>query len=179
MLCCIILLYMLMMLLSILSVMNHLIPGNNSGWLLYLKLTKETLWIGLRSGSLNSMLKEFNLFHLIFWASGATDVKMDGHVLHGKPSFKMLEFPFSSRLNSGSCIALIAKTSSDRIRALIHLIKFPSSQVVLYVYESTIGNYMDHWLPCLSWCPQLLISVSSHTELQSQTKYLEKSRELQ
>ena len=50
------LLYMLMILLSILSVIRHLICGNNLNWLLNLNLIYETQWTEVRSGLLISML---------------------------------------------------------------------------------------------------------------------------
>ena len=46
----VILLSMLMILLSILSVIRHLICGNNLNWLLNLNLIYQTLWTGVRSG---------------------------------------------------------------------------------------------------------------------------------
>ena len=51
----VILLSMLMTLLSIRSVMTHLIYGNNLNWLLKLNLIYKTLWIGARSALLISM----------------------------------------------------------------------------------------------------------------------------
>ena len=44
------LLSMLMILLSALSVMRHLICGNNYSWLLNLNVIYKTLWTGARSG---------------------------------------------------------------------------------------------------------------------------------
>ena len=43
----VILLSMLMILISILTVIRHVIRGNNLNWLLNLNLIYETLWIGL------------------------------------------------------------------------------------------------------------------------------------
>ena len=60
----IVLLSMLMILLSILSMIRHLISGNNLNWLLNLNLTYETLWTGVRSGLLISMLGKLSWFHL-------------------------------------------------------------------------------------------------------------------
>ena len=60
----VILLSMLMMLLFILSVISHLICGNNLNWLLKLNLIYKTLWTGLRSGLLISMLGKLNWFRL-------------------------------------------------------------------------------------------------------------------
>ena len=44
--------------------------------------------------------------------TGAIDVKIDGSVLEEKPSFKMLELTFSSKLDWGTYIISIAKTAS-------------------------------------------------------------------
>ena len=61
---CYLLLSMLMILLSILSVIEHLICGNNLNWLLNLNLICKTLWTGVRSGLLISMLGKLSWFHL-------------------------------------------------------------------------------------------------------------------
>ena len=60
----VILLSMLMMLLSVLSVIRHLICGNNLNWLLNLNLIFKTLWTGVRSGLLMSILGKLSWFHL-------------------------------------------------------------------------------------------------------------------
>ena len=60
----VILLSILMMLLSILSMIRHLICSNNLNWFLNLNLIYETLWTGVRSGLLISMLKKLNWFCL-------------------------------------------------------------------------------------------------------------------
>ena len=60
----VILLSMLMILLSILSVIGHLICGNNLKWLLNLNLIYETLWTGVRSGLLISVLGKLSWFRL-------------------------------------------------------------------------------------------------------------------
>ena len=59
-----ILLSMLMILLSILSVIRDLICGNKLNWLLNLNLIYETLWTGVRSASLISMLGKLSWFRL-------------------------------------------------------------------------------------------------------------------
>ena len=51
-------------LLSILSVIRHLIYGNNLNWLLNLNMINKTLWTRVRSGVLISMLGKLNWFHL-------------------------------------------------------------------------------------------------------------------
>ena len=59
-----ILLSMLMILLSILSVIRHLICGNNLSWLLNLNLIYETLWTGVRSSLIVSMLEKISIICL-------------------------------------------------------------------------------------------------------------------
>ena len=59
-----ILLSMLMVLLSTLSVIRHLICGNNLNWLPNLNLIYKTLWTGVRSGLLISMLRKLSWFRL-------------------------------------------------------------------------------------------------------------------
>ena len=49
--------------------------------------------------------------------SGFIDVKMDGSVLEEKSSFKMLGLTFSSKLDWGSYIISIAKSTSKKIGA--------------------------------------------------------------
>ena len=70
---------------------------------------------------------------------------MDGSVLEEKTSFKMLGLTFSSKLDWGSYIVSIAKTASKKIGALIRSMKFPSPEVALYLYRSTIR-------PCMEYC---------------------------
>ena len=77
--------------------------------------------------------------------TGAIDVKMDGSVLEEKTSFKMLGLTFSPKLDWGSYIVSIAKTTSKKIGALIRSLKFLSPEVALYLYKSTI------W-PCMEYC---------------------------
>ena len=60
----VILLSMLMILLCILSVIRHLICCNNLNWLLNFNLIYVTLWTGVRSGLLISMLEKLSWFHL-------------------------------------------------------------------------------------------------------------------
>ena len=92
----VILLSMLMILLSILSVIRHLICGNNLNWLLNLSVIYETLWTGVRSGFLISVLKKLSWFCLTGLITGSIDVKMDGSVLEENSSFKLLGLTFSS-----------------------------------------------------------------------------------
>ena len=70
---------------------------------------------------------------------------MDGSVLEGKSSFKMLSLTFSSKLDWGSYIIPIAKTASKKIGAMICSKKFLSPEVAVYLYKSTI------W-PCMEYC---------------------------
>ena len=70
---------------------------------------------------------------------------MDGSVLEGKSSFKMLGLTFSFKLDWGSYIISIAQTASKKIGTLIGSMKFLSPEVALYLYKSTIR-------PCMEYC---------------------------
>ena len=84
---------------------------------------------------------------------------MDGSVLKEKSSFKMLGLTFSSKLDWGSYIISIAKTASKKIGALIHSMKFLSSEVALYLHKSTICPYMEYC--CHVWA----VAPSRYLEL--------------
>ena len=97
-----------------------------------LNLTYETLLTGAGSGLLISVLEKLVLFDRSK-NTVAIDVKMDGSVLEGKTSFKMLGLTFSSKLDWGSYIVSTAKTASKKIAALIRSMKFLSPEVALYL----------------------------------------------
>ena len=81
----VILLSILMILFSILSVIRHLICGSNLNWLLNLNLIYKTLWTGVKSSLLISMLAKTQLVSFDRSNnSGSIDVKMDGSVLEEK-----------------------------------------------------------------------------------------------
>ena len=86
--------------------------------------------------------------------TGAIDVKMDGSVLEEKTSFKMLGLTFCSKLDWGSYIVSIAKTTSKKIGALIRSMKFLSPEIALYLYKSTKR-------PCMEYCCHVLPGASS------------------
>ena len=81
--------------------------------------------------------------------TGATHVKMDESALEKKSSLKMLVLTFSPKLDWGSYIISIAKTTTKKIGALIRSMKFLSLEVVLYLYKSTIQ-------PCMEYCCHVL-----------------------
>ena len=70
---------------------------------------------------------------------------MDGSVLEGKSSFRILGLSFSSKLDWDPYIISIAKTASKKIGALVGSMKFLFPEVALYLYKSTI------W-PCTEYC---------------------------
>ena len=86
--------------------------------------------------------------------SGSIDVTMNGSALEEKSSFKMQCLIFSSKLDWGSYINSIAKTTSKKISALIRSMKFLSPEVALYVYNSTI-------CPCMEYCCHVWVGVPS------------------
>ena len=85
--------------------------------------------------------------------TGAIDVKMDGSVLEDKTSFKMLRLTLSSKLDWGSYVVSIAKTTFKKIGALICSMKFLSPEVAMYLYKSTIR-------PCMEYCCHVWVGVS-------------------
>ena len=57
----------------------------------------------------------------------------------------MLGLTLSSKLDWGSYIFSVAKTTSKKIGVLIRSLKFLSPEVALYLYKSTIR-------PCIEYC---------------------------
>ena len=89
------------------------------------------------------------------WSNNSSiDVKMECSVLEEKSSFKMWELTFSSKLNWGSYIISIAKTTSKKIGALIRSMKFLSPEVALYLSKSMI-------CPCMEYCCHVWAGASS------------------
>ena len=85
--------------------------------------------------------------------TGTIDVKMDRSVLEEK-SFKILRLTFSSKLDWGSYIISVAKTTSKKIGTLIRSMKFLSSEVALYLYKFTIQ-------PCNEYCYHVWVGAPS------------------
>ena len=113
----VILLSILMMKLSTLSMIRHMICGNNKNWFLNLNLIYDTLWTGAGSG----LLIDFNAGKTPLvsfgWSNntGAIDVKMEGSVLEEKSSFKMLGLTLSSRLIWALTLSLLLKIPSKKL----------------------------------------------------------------
>ena len=140
----VILLFMLMILLSTLSVIRHLT------WSQQLELAFELETD--RRDAVNwgrKWLVDFSagkIWRVLFDCSnitGAIDVKMDGSVFDQKLSFKILALIFTSKLDWGSYIISIAKTASKKIGTLICSMKFLFLEVALYLYKSTIQPCME------------------------------------
>ena len=91
--------------------------------ILNLNLICKTLWTGVRSGLLISMLEKLSWFCFT----------------------SLITMAFSSKLGWGSYIISISKTASKKIGALIHSMKYLSPEVALYLYKSTIH-------PCMEYC---------------------------
>ena len=85
--------------------------------------------------------------------TSAIAMKNNGSVIEEKSFFKMLGLTFSSKLDWGSYIISVAKTGSKKIRALIRSVKFPSPEVALYLYKSTIR-------PCMKYCCRVWAGAS-------------------
>ena len=158
------LLCVLIILLSTLSVIRHLICGNNQSLLLNLNLIFKTTWIGAESGLLISMLEERNLFcltHLITLV--LLMLKWIGLFLRKKHLSRCWDW--LSLLNLTETFTLspliklslkklepwfvlcffllrLLKTVSKKIGALICSM-FLSPEIAMYLYKSTIQPCMD------------------------------------
>ena len=98
----VILLSMQAIMLSILSVIRHLLCSNNFNCLLNLNLIYKKLWLVYFNAG-KTHLVSFDRSN----NTGSTDVKMDGSVLEEKLSFKMLGLTLSSKLDWGIDIILL------------------------------------------------------------------------
>ena len=79
----------------------------------------------------------------------AIDVKMGGSALEEILYLITLGLSFSSKLDWGSYNVSIAKTTSNKIGALILSMKFLSPVVALYLYKFTIQPCMEYY--CHIW----------------------------
>ena len=69
---------------------------------------------------------------------------MDKAVLEEKSSFELLGLSFNSKVDWRSYIVYISNSSSKKIGALLHSMKFLSPELVLYLYKSTIRLCMEY-----------------------------------
>lgn len=68
----------------------------------------------------------------------------------------MLGWFSSSKLDWGSYIVFVAKTTTTKIAVLVHSIKFSSGEFALHPYKSTRGISMRSYL---NWCPQWCLNM--------------------
>ena len=102
----------MLMILPVLSVIRHLFRGNNFNWPLDLNLIYETLWTGVRSGLLISVLEKLKWFRLTGVITLVLLMWKWMHLFLRKRScFKMMGLTFSPKLDWGSYIISIAKTA--------------------------------------------------------------------
>ena len=140
----VILLSMPMMLHSVLSVIRHLICGNNLNWLLNLNLIYKTLCTEVRSSLLISVLGKRSWFRLtslrtmvlLVWKLMVLFFRKN-HIL------RCCSWPSLLDWIGGSYIISIAKTASKKIGPLICSMKFLSPEVALC--KSTL-------CPCMEYC---------------------------
>ena len=126
---------------------RHLNCGKNLNWLLNLNLIYQTLSTGVGSGLLISILEKLTWFLLTGLITMLTLMwKLISLFLNKNNLLK------SSKLDS--CITSIAKTASKKTGALICSMKFLSSEVVLYLYKSTL------W-PCMEYCCHVRVGACS------------------
>ena len=79
---------------------------------------------------------------LFGWSNNSDvfNVKVDGSVLKEKSFFKMLGLSFSFKLDWVSYIVCIAKTASNKIKALICSMKFLYPESALCFYKSIVWH---------------------------------------
>ena len=131
-------LFMLMMLLLIISVIKHLISGNNLNWILSLNLSYETL-TGTRSGFLNSVLGKPKWFCLTGQIVTVLSVwKWMG--LFSRKNHVLRCLGWSSILNliGAHTLYLLLKLPPRKLELSFVLCAFISPQVALYLCKSTI-----------------------------------------
>ena len=136
----VILLSMLIILLTILSVIRHLICGSNYNWLLNMNLVYKTLGWGRK------WLVDFNAgktqLVLFDWSNstGTTDVKMDESVLEER------SWGWPSLLNWIGALtwSLLLKLLSRKLEPWLILWSFYSPEVALYLCKSLICPYMEY-----------------------------------
>ena len=92
------------------------------------------------------------IFCIIYW----TEDEIEGMDIETRKMLNMTGhiMTFSSKLDWGSYIISIAKTSSKKIGALICSMKFLSPEVALYLYKSTIR-------PCMEYCCHVWVGAPS------------------
>ena len=138
---------------SVLSVIRHLICDNNLNWLLNLSLIYETLWTGVRTGLLISMLGKLNWFRLtslitlvlLMWKWLGLFLRKN-HFLRCWVWHSLLNWTGALKIIS------IAKTACKKIGTLICSMKFLSPEVALYLCKYTIH-------PCKEYCCQVWAGV--------------------
>ena len=136
----VVLLSMLMVLLSTLSLIGHLICGNNQNWLLNLNLIYKILWTGAGSGVLVSMLEKPNLFRLVGHIS-AIDLKMDGSAHEKKSSFNKPKLSFSCTLDWTLTLSLLFKLPP---RIMVYFGKCLSEQAQRVTLPYSRGRSTHH-----------------------------------
>ena len=141
--------------LSILSVIRHPICGNNLTWLLKLNLIYKTLWNGVRSGLMVSMLRKLNWFCL---------TRVDGSRLEEKWSFQMLELT-SSNWIIALTLSLLLKLPPRKLEPwfvlwsffLLRLLSISINLPYSYVWNTTVITdvYSDVYFSIVSSLTQL------------------------
>ena len=81
-------------------------------------------------------------------------------VLEEKSFFKMQGLNFSSKLDWGYYIISIVKTAPKKIRALICSMNFPSLEIALCLYRSTIHPSMKYCCHVRAGVLHLLLLLS-------------------
>ena len=155
-----------MILLSILSVIMHLICGNNLNWLLNLNLIYETLWTGVKMVLLISVLGKLKWFFLAGLIAMVLLIwKCMGFVLEEKSSWCWGWPPVLNWIGACALSLFITKTASKKLE--LCALKFLSPEVTLYLYKSTICSWMEYC--CHDWVGAPNCYLKLLDKLQKQT----------
>ena len=84
---------------------------------------------------------------------------MDGFVLEEKSSLKSLGLSFSSKIDWDFYIITLVKTASKKSGAMFCSIKFPSLEVALYLYKSTIRPCMAYGFHVCAGIPSCYLEL--------------------
>ena len=138
---------------SILSVIRHLICGNNLNWLapeIESDIRDTVDWSKKWVVDFNAGKTQLFLFDQSH-NTGSIDVKPDGSVLKENSSFKTLGLTFSSKLDWCSYIISIPKTASKKIGALICSVQFLSPLLRLFCISlNRILYFMSGLVPLVA-----------------------------
>lgn len=92
-----------------------------------------------------SVLENFSVFHLTFWVTGASDLKMDGLFLDGNNLLRYMEYLSSLSWNGALAFSLLLKLLSRTLEPWF----VPRSFFIVKLFFIPINMLL--W-SCIKWC---------------------------